>query len=281
MSTTPSGVALEDIIALTKRLRLKYLRESAPEILITAKAQRWDPAEVVKALLVAEVAGRDRSGITNRTKRSRLRTGKTFDEWDEEVSRVPSPMVFGLKSLEWVTRGENLVICGPSGTGKSHFTEVLGHAAIEDGKSVIWFTVEDRGPSFVVIVLMVPMQRLWQHLHDSITSLSTTLGCLGSLLTPQRVSTASTIKPTNDVQSQSRPIFIHRPSTRSRTKTLLLRSPIDSYITHTSPSLMGPPSGSATQPRGRGQCHLHSDKYSLAGRERGRTEGIPVTAREP
>ncbi len=145
MSTTPSGIALEDIIALTKRLRLKYLRESAPEILITAKAQRWDPAEVVKALLVAEVAGRDRSGITNRTKKSRLRTGKTFDEWDEEISRVPSPMVYGLKSLEWVTRGENLVICGPSGTGKSHFTEALGHAAIEDGKSVMWFSVEDLG----------------------------------------------------------------------------------------------------------------------------------------
>lgn len=145
MSNAPSVVALDEIIALSKRLRLKYLRECAPEVLITAKAQRWDPAEVIKALLVAEVAGRDRSGIANRTKRSRLRTGKTFDAWDPEISRVPIPMVYGLKTLEWITRGENLVICGPSGTGKSHFTEALGHKAIEDGKSVMWFSVEDLG----------------------------------------------------------------------------------------------------------------------------------------
>ncbi len=42
-------------------------------------------------------------------------------------------------------RGENLVVCGPSGTGKSHFCEALGHAAIEAGLQVAWFSVEDLG----------------------------------------------------------------------------------------------------------------------------------------
>ena len=42
-------------------------------------------------------------------------------------------------------RKENLSICGPSGTGKSHFCEALGQAAVEAGMTVAWFTIEDLG----------------------------------------------------------------------------------------------------------------------------------------
>jgi DNA replication protein DnaC len=37
------------------------------------------------------------------------------------------------------------VICGPSGTGKSHFTEALGQGAINEGRTVAWFSIEDLG----------------------------------------------------------------------------------------------------------------------------------------
>ena len=33
-------------------------------------------------------------------------------------------------------------MCGPSGTGKSHFIEALGHLAIDNGKTVAWHTLE-------------------------------------------------------------------------------------------------------------------------------------------
>ena len=33
-------------------------------------------------------------------------------------------------------------MCGPSGTGKSHFIEALGHLAIDQGKTVTWHTLE-------------------------------------------------------------------------------------------------------------------------------------------
>jgi DNA replication protein DnaC len=35
-----------------------------------------------------------------------------------------------------------LVVCGPSGTGKSHLVEALGHLAIDNGKTVAWHTLE-------------------------------------------------------------------------------------------------------------------------------------------
>lgn len=48
-----------------------------------------------------------------------------------------------LTTLEWIGRKENLVISGPSGTGKSHFTEGLAQAAVEKDLKVAWFTPRD------------------------------------------------------------------------------------------------------------------------------------------
>lgn len=35
--------------------------------------------------------------------------------------------------MEWIGSGEALCVCGPSGTGKSHLVEALGHLAIDQG----------------------------------------------------------------------------------------------------------------------------------------------------
>jgi DNA replication protein DnaC len=134
---------LDELVALCRRLRLKYVREQMPDVLLTAKAQRWDPAETLRVLLIAEAEGRDRATIENRRKKARFPAGKTFDVWDPARSPIPQPTQDALRSLEWVGRAENLVVCGPSGTGKSHFCEALGQHAIETGHIVAWFSIED------------------------------------------------------------------------------------------------------------------------------------------
>jgi hypothetical protein len=68
-------------------------------------------------------------GQRSRRKAAGFPTGKTFDGWDETVSSIPEPTQRALRTLEWIDRHENIVVCGPSGTGKSHFLEALGHAA--------------------------------------------------------------------------------------------------------------------------------------------------------
>jgi IstB-like ATP binding protein len=42
-------------------------------------------------------------------------------------------------------RRENLVVCGPSGTGKTFLLEALGQQAAGAGLKVAWFTLEDLG----------------------------------------------------------------------------------------------------------------------------------------
>src|SRR4051794_10252300 len=45
-------------------------------------------------------------------------------------------------TLESIGRAEALCVCGPSGTGKSHLVEALGHLAIDRGRTVAWQTLE-------------------------------------------------------------------------------------------------------------------------------------------
>ena len=134
-----------EVEQLMRQLKMPYARALAPELIATAKAQRWDPAEVIKALFVEEVAGRGRSMLATRRKAAGFPTGKTFHAWDPTASSIPAPTQQALRTLEWVHRRENLVVCGPSGTGKTFFLEALGQAVVETGRRVAWFTLEDLG----------------------------------------------------------------------------------------------------------------------------------------
>ena len=134
-----------DLEALMRQLKMPYARALAPDLLITARTQRWEPAEVVKALLIEEVAGRSRSMLATRRKAAGFPTGKTFDTWDPAVSSIPLPTQQALRTLEWIGRKENVVVCGPSGTGKTFFLEALGQQVVEAGMRVAWFRLEDLG----------------------------------------------------------------------------------------------------------------------------------------
>ena len=127
---------------MLRRMRLPYLRAAAPEILATARAQRWDPAEVVRVLIGEEIKGRDDATRRMRRKAAGLPAGKTFESWRDVDSSIPAGTQTGLATLEWIGRAENLAIAGPSGTGKTHFVEALAHKTIDAGMRVAWFTLE-------------------------------------------------------------------------------------------------------------------------------------------
>jgi DNA replication protein DnaC len=146
MNTTTTSAALPaDLEALLRQLRLPHARAIAADVLATARAQRWDPTEVIKALLTEETAGRARSMLASRRKAAGFPTGKTVQVWDPGASSIPLPTQQALQTLEWVGRRENLVVCGPAGTGKTFFLEALGQKVIEAGMPLAWFTLEQIG----------------------------------------------------------------------------------------------------------------------------------------
>ena len=132
----------DELNPLLRRLRLPYMRAAAAEICATARSQRWDPTEILAALLAEEVRGRDQAMHAQRRRAAGLPSGKTWESWQSDASSIPGPTQKALITLEWLGRAENLAICGPSGTGKSHLCEALAAKAIDQGHRVAWFTLE-------------------------------------------------------------------------------------------------------------------------------------------
>src|SRR4029453_1181851 len=138
----PAPALPDELDKLLRRMRLPYLRAAAPDVIATAKAQRWDPAEVLRVLINEEVIGRDAATRRMRRKTANFPTSKTFATWRPAESSIPAPTQQALSTLEWIGRAENLAVAGPPGPGKPPFVGALAHTAIEADLRVAWFTLE-------------------------------------------------------------------------------------------------------------------------------------------
>jgi len=140
-ATAPALAA--DLDAGLRRLKLAAMRRLAPELMTTAKTQRWSPEEFLRTLLDAELAARDESNARARMKAAAFPVVKTIEEFDVAASSIPQPTFDYLASLEWIRAAENYCAVGPAGTGKSHSLVAFGVAAVEAGHKVRYFTAAD------------------------------------------------------------------------------------------------------------------------------------------
>ena len=92
VSTAPPALPA-DIEAGLRRLRLRAMRSLSPELLVTAKTQRWKPEEFLRTLVEAEIASRDASNAANRLQAAAFPVTKTLDEFDVRASSVKQTTV--------------------------------------------------------------------------------------------------------------------------------------------------------------------------------------------
>ncbi len=141
--SAPAPPLAPDLEAGLRRLKLAAMRGLAPELVVTAKTQRWSPEELLRTLVEAEIAARDASNARARLKAATFPVTKTLDEFDQTASSIPTATIDYLASLEWIRAVENPCLIGPAGTGKSHLLVALGHAAVAAGHRVRYFTAAE------------------------------------------------------------------------------------------------------------------------------------------
>jgi len=125
-----------DLEAGLKRLKLAAVRKMAPEVLQTAKVQRWPPDELLRTLVEAEIAARDASNEATRRRAAGFPVVRRLDDFVLAESSVPRATFDHLASLDWIEAADNVVLVGPAGTGKSHVLLGLGEAAVINGRRV-------------------------------------------------------------------------------------------------------------------------------------------------
>jgi DNA replication protein DnaC len=141
-ATTPPPLPA-DLTDGLKRLKMAAMRQLAPELLVTAKTQRWKPEEFLRTLVEAEITARDASNARTRLRQASFPVTKTLEEFDVAASSIPVATFDYLASLEWIRAAENVCLIGPAGTGKSHMLVALGMAAVEAGHRVRYFTAAE------------------------------------------------------------------------------------------------------------------------------------------
>jgi DNA replication protein DnaC len=142
VSAAPPELAA-DLAGGLRRLKLATMRRMAPELLVTAKTQRWTPESFLRTLVEAEIASRDASNARARLRAANFPVTKRLDEFDRSLSAIPAATLDYLASLEWIAAKENACMVGPAGTGKSHVLVALGHAAVDAGHRVRYFSAAE------------------------------------------------------------------------------------------------------------------------------------------
>jgi DNA replication protein DnaC len=113
----------------------------------TERADRegWPSARLLAALAELELAERARRRVQRHLAEARLPPGKTLDSFDfAAVPMVSRAQVSALASGDaWLEKGSNILLFGPSGSGKSHLGAALGQALVENGYRVLFTRTTD------------------------------------------------------------------------------------------------------------------------------------------
>lgn len=131
----------ETVLALTHALSMPHARRNLDDLLETALIQKWSPTQVLEAFLTTEADGRAAIGLKRRLGILGIPENKTFDTFDTTQSSIPAPTINFLEALTWIKNKENLVIAGPSGTGKTHLIQALAHKCVTQGGKAKWMTM--------------------------------------------------------------------------------------------------------------------------------------------
>jgi DNA replication protein DnaC len=132
---------LERLLELLQRLRLFKSRERLEALLQDATVRELSYADFLDAVLGEEVASKREKNVAMRTNLARFPFVKSLDAF--EFAYQPSldkKQVQTLATCHFIEHGENLLILGPPGVGKTHLAVGLGLKAIEHGYRVLFTT---------------------------------------------------------------------------------------------------------------------------------------------
>jgi DNA replication protein DnaC len=132
---------LERLQEHLQRLRLFKSRERLEALLQEATTKELSYADFLDQVLTEEVTAKTTKNVTMRTSLARFPFVKSLDSFDFSYQpSVDRKQIQTLSTCHFIEHGENVILLGPPGVGKTHLAVGLGLRAIEHGYRVLFTT---------------------------------------------------------------------------------------------------------------------------------------------
>ena len=130
---------------MLSELRLPTFRHTWRRFAENSDTEGWPAAKLIAALAELELADRERRRTERHMRDAKLLPGKSLDNFDfAAVPTLSKPKVRALADgRPWIENGDNLLLFGPPGTGKSHLACAIGAAIVEAGWRVCFMRTTD------------------------------------------------------------------------------------------------------------------------------------------
>ncbi len=151
----------ERIDAYCRQHKLGGLAERFESIAGEAAERDWSFLEFLEEALAHEREARQVRSRQTLARMASFPVIKTREQYDFGFATgAPQPLITELATLRFIERGENAVLLGPSGVGKTHLAIALGYAATQAGIKTHFVAAAD------LMLQLAAAQR--QDRHDSV-----------------------------------------------------------------------------------------------------------------
>ena len=127
-----------------KHLHLTALSANLDEVIANAETQKVSYLELIKMLMDKEINHRKQKDLQTRTKKARLPLNYNLDNYDFSFPNgIEKQQLNQLRELKWLEQNFNVILMGPSGTGKTFIAAGLCFDAVDKGYRAYFKTMEE------------------------------------------------------------------------------------------------------------------------------------------
>lgn len=131
----------ERVLAALKRLQLTHVRETLAAVLSEAAKAEWTYLEFLDQILRREVDAKQGKRIRMGMQIAHFPCVRTIEAFDFTFQpSADERLIRELSTGNFIAHGENVLIFGPPGVGKSHLAIGLGRKIVEQGHTVRFTT---------------------------------------------------------------------------------------------------------------------------------------------
>lgn len=127
-----------------KQLNLTAVCNELDNVLLEAEKNKVSYLELLKTVVETEINYRVKKNLENRTKLARLPLAYNLDLFDfSSENGIEKQQLNQLRELGWLEQNFNIILMGPSGTGKTYIAAGLCFDAVDHGYRAYFKTMDE------------------------------------------------------------------------------------------------------------------------------------------